>query len=79
MSINIDFLRSSQDYSKYVKYLECDLDHLTPITGEELDQIKNKDGFELNRVFQNDFGHHNYGVYIEGDDQELYYLNFGDR
>lgn len=79
MSINIDFLRDSQDYSKYVKYLECDLEHLTPITGEELDQIKNKDGFELNYVFENKFGNRKYGVYIEGDNQELYYLNFGDR
>lgn len=79
MSINIDFLRDSQDYSKYVKYLECDLEHLTPITGEDLDKIKNKDGFELNYVFQNEFGNRKYGVYVEGDNQKLYKINFGER
>ena len=79
MSINIDFLKDSQDYSKYVKYIEFDLEHLPPITGSDLDEVQNQDNFELNHVFENSLGHHKYGVYIKGDNEQIYYLSFGER
>jgi len=79
MPIDINFLKDDPIYSKYVKYIQFDLEGLPPITGQDLDNIKNKEGFELNYVYQNKTGNRKYRVYVEDDNQQLYNINFGER
>ena len=79
MPININFLKDDQIYSKYVKYIQFDLENLPPITGQDLDNIKNKESFALNYVYKNKTGNRKYGVYVEDDNQQLYNINFGER